>query len=104
LPGLKKHFSTSQKFSGADRAVARLLAWFRHLAPLFIHLFLLLARLTGFLIRLLLLLLARLLPAALLTTLAALLLFLLILIGHQVTPWFDLRNNAALSRNVPAPT
>jgi hypothetical protein len=49
---------------------------------------------TGFLVRLLALLIVILLagllpPAALLLATAALLLFLLILIGHQVTPWFD---------------
>jgi hypothetical protein len=54
----------SAKFLGARLAGAGLLARFRHLAPLFIQLFLLPAGLTWFLIRLLLLLLARLLPTA----------------------------------------
>jgi hypothetical protein len=64
------------------------LAWFRHLAPLSIYLFLLLARFTRFLIRLLLLLLAWLLSSAalLLTTLAALLVLLLTIVRHPITP------------------
>jgi hypothetical protein len=54
--------------------------------------------LAGLLVRLLL---ARFLltAAALLTALAALLV-LLFLIGHQITPWFDIRNNAAHRKNV----
>jgi O-antigen ligase len=60
------------------------------LAPLFIHLGLLLAG-TALLIRLLLLLLARLL----LTTAA---LLLIALIGHQVAPWFDKRKTLAQVR------
>ncbi len=64
VAGAEEGLSTSSKFLGARLASAGLLARFRHLAPLFIHLFLLLAGLTRFLIPLLLLLLARLLPAA----------------------------------------
>jgi hypothetical protein len=60
------------------------------LAPLFIHLGLLLTG-TALLIRLLLLLLARLL----LTTAA---LLLIALIGHQVAPWFDKRKTLAQVR------
>jgi hypothetical protein len=60
------------------------------LAPLFIHLGLLLAG-TALLIRFLLLLLARLL----LTTAA---LLLIALIGHQVAPWFDKRKTLAQVR------
>jgi hypothetical protein len=60
------------------------------LAPLFIHLGLLLAG-TALLIRLLLLLLARLLLIT-----AALL--LIALIGHQVAPWFDKRKTLAQVR------
>jgi hypothetical protein len=68
--------SPSYKFLGARFAGAGRLALFRHLAPLFIQLGLLLAGLTGFLIRLLLLL-ARLLPATA-SLLSALLIALLI--------------------------
>jgi len=86
-------------------AGAGLLARFSQLAPLFIQLGLFPAGLTGFLIPLLLLLLAGLLPAAaLLTASTALLVLLIALIGHQFTPCCDVRINAALSKNVPAPT
>jgi hypothetical protein len=84
LPGLKKLLVA--EILSARAASAGLLARFRHVAPLFIHLFLLLAGLTGLLV-LFLLLLARLLPAAtLLATFAALLVLLYALIGHPVTP------------------
>jgi hypothetical protein len=83
LPGLKKVLLLVAKILGARAAGAGLLARFRHVAPLFIHLFLLLAGLTGLLV-LLLLLLAGLLPAA--ATFAALLVLLFALIGHSVTP------------------
>jgi hypothetical protein len=68
------------KILGARFAGAGLLARFRHVAPLFIQLFLLPAGLTSFLIRLLLLLLARLLPTAalLLVGFSAVLVLLLI--------------------------
>jgi hypothetical protein len=62
LPGLKKDHSASHKFLGANAGGAGIIV--RQIAVLFVHLFLLLAGLTGFLFRLLLLLLARLLPAA----------------------------------------
>jgi len=82
---------------------ARLLAWFRYLAPLFIELGLFLAGLAGLSIGLLLLLLlARFLPAAALLT--TLLVLLIASIGHQITPCYDMRNNAVLTKNVPAPT
>jgi hypothetical protein len=51
----------------------------------------LLSALAGLLVWLLLLLTGLLPAAALLTTLAALLVLLFVLIGHQITPYFDIR-------------
>jgi hypothetical protein len=85
LPGLKEGFSTS-----------------KNLAVLLLPALLsaLLTTLARLLVRLLLLLAGLLPAAALLTTLAALLVLLILRIaffGHQITPWFNIRNNAALS-------
>jgi hypothetical protein len=55
----------------------------------------------GLLVRLLFLLPGLLPAAGLLTTLAALLLFLLMLIGHEITPWSEKTNNAALRADLP---
>ena len=74
--GRRRYFSTSQKFLGANAGGAGIVV--RYFAVLFVHFFLLLAGLTGFLFRLLLLLLSGLLLAA------ALLLLLVTLIRHSV--------------------
>ncbi|HEY7247966.1 MAG TPA: hypothetical protein VH678_29210 [Xanthobacteraceae bacterium] len=82
-------FHVGKLFLGPRFAGAGLLARFRHFAPLFIQLGLLLAGVTGFLflIWLLLLLLTRLPSAAMPAALAALLALLIALIGHQFSPW-----------------
>jgi hypothetical protein len=84
----ESHFSTSQKFwclLGAHAATAGLLA-VRYIARLFVEFFLLLAGLTGLVIRLLLLPLLLLPAALLLATLAALLFLLVPSIRHSFTP------------------
>jgi hypothetical protein len=70
LPGLKKDYSASHKFLGANAGRAGIVA--RFFAGFSVHFFLLLAGLTGFLFRLLL--------AGLLLTAVALLLLLVTLI------------------------
>ncbi len=98
FPGLKKDFPWD-KFLGANAGGAGIVIGY--FAVLFVHFFLLLAGLTGFLIWLLL---ARLLSTAvLLAGFSALLVLLRTLIGHHVHLEVSIHDNAPLWPNVPDP-